>query len=423
MKDIFDRIKESTGGPIGQWRDKAEGYYAFPKLEGEIGPHMRFNGEDVLCWSLNNYLGLANHPEVRKIDAEAAARWGMAYPMGSRMLTGNSDLHERLERELADFEHKEAAFEFNFGYQGIVSTIDSLVSRHDVIVFDAEAHACLLDGKRLHTGKSFSYKHNDIVSCEQKLKVATQIAEEQGGGVLLITEGVYGMTGALGILDQICALKKKYKVRILIDDAHGFGVMGPTGRGTSEHFGVMDEVDIYIGAYAKSMAVIGGFVASEKPIIDFLKYNMRSQIYAKSLPMPIVEGCLKRLEIIRSAEGDELRKKLWTVTRRLQKGFRDMGFEIGPAEACVTPVQIFGGELQAMNMALDLRERYHIFCSVVIYPVIPKGMVIFRIIPTAAHSIEDVDYTLNAFKEIKENLAKGYYNHEVPDLSTLLKKK
>ncbi|MBP5317106.1 MAG: aminotransferase class I/II-fold pyridoxal phosphate-dependent enzyme [Bacteroidales bacterium] len=423
MKDIFDRIKESAGGPIGQYREVAEGYYAFPKLEGEIGPHMRFNGEDVLCWSLNNYLGLANHPEIRKIDAEASARWGLAYPMGSRMLTGNSDLHEQLERELAEFEHKEAAFEFNFGYQGIVSTIDSLVSRHDVIVFDAEAHACLLDGKRLHSGKSFSYKHNDIVSCEQKLKVATQIADEQGGGVLLITEGVYGMTGALGILDQICALKKKYKFRILIDDAHGFGVMGPTGRGTSEHFGVMDEVDIYIGAYAKSMAIIGGFVASEKPVIDFLKYNMRSQIYAKSLPMPIVEGCLKRLEIIRSAEGDELRKKLWTVTRRLQKGFRDMGFEIGPAEACVTPVQVYGGEYQAMNMALELRSKYHIFCSVVIYPVIPKGMVIFRIIPTAAHSIEDVDYTLNAFREIKENLAKGEYDHPVPDLKTLFNKK
>jgi glycine C-acetyltransferase len=422
MKDIFDRIKESTGGPIGQYREIAEGYYSFPKLEGEIGPHMRFNGKDVLCWSLNNYLGLANHPEIRKIDAEASARWGLAYPMGSRMLTGNTALHEQLERELADFEHKEAAFEFNFGYQGIVSTIDSLVSRHDVIVFDAEAHACLLDGKRLHTGKSFSYKHNDIVSCEQKLKVATQIAEEQGGGVLLITEGVYGMTGALGILDQICALKKKYKFRILIDDAHGFGVMGPTGRGTSEHFGVMDEVDIYIGAYAKSMAIIGGFVASEKAIIDYLKYNMRSQIYAKSLPMPIVEGCLKRLEIIRSAEGDELRKKLWTVTRRLQNGFREMGFDIGPAEACVTPVQIFGGEHQAMNMALELRSKYHIFCSVVIYPVIPKGMVIFRIIPTAAHSIEDVDYTLNAFREIKENLAKGAYDYPTPDLATLLRK-
>ena len=422
MKDIFDRIKESTGGPIGQYREIAEGYYSFPKLEGEIGPHMRFNGEEVLCWSLNNYLGLANHPEIRKIDAEASARWGLAYPMGSRMLTGNTALHEQLERELAEFERKEAAFEFNFGYQGIVSTIDSLVSRHDVIVFDAEAHACLLDGKRLHTGKSFSYKHNDIVSCEQKLKVATQIAEEQGGGVLLITEGVYGMTGALGILDQICALKKKYKFRILIDDAHGFGVMGPTGRGTSEHFGVMDEVDIYIGAYAKSLAIIGGFVASEKPIIDFLTYNMRSQIYAKSLPMPIVEGCLKRLEIIRSAEGDELRKKLWTVTRRLQNGFREMGFDIGPAEACVTPVQVFGGEHQAMNMALELRSKYHIFCSVVIYPVIPKGMVIFRIIPTAAHSIEDVDYTLNAFREIKENLAKGAYDYPTPDLATLLRK-
>ncbi|MBQ6557014.1 MAG: aminotransferase class I/II-fold pyridoxal phosphate-dependent enzyme [Bacteroidales bacterium] len=422
MKDIFDRIKESTGGPIGQYREIAEGYYSFPKLEGEIGPHMRFNGKDVLCWSLNNYLGLANHPEIRKIDAEASARWGLAYPMGSRMLTGNTALHEQLERELADFEHKEAAFEFNFGYQGIVSTIDSLVSRHDVIVFDAEAHACLLDGKRLHTGKSFSYKHNDIVSCEQKLKVATQIAEEQGGGVLLITEGVYGMTGALGILDQICALKKKYKFRILIDDAHGFGVMGPTGRGTSEHFGVMDEVDIYIGAYAKSMAIIGGFVASEKAIIDYLKYNMRSQIYAKSLPMPIVEGCLKRLEIIRSAEGDELRKKLWTVTRRLQNGFREMGFDIGPAEACVTPVQVFGGEHQAMNMALELRSKYNIFCSVVIYPVIPKGMVIFRIIPTAAHSIEDVDYTLNAFREMKENLAKGAYDYPTPDLATLLRK-
>ena len=422
MRDIFDRIKESTGGPIGQWRDKAEGYFAFPKLEGEIGPHMRFNGEEVLCWSLNNYLGLANHPEIRKIDAEAAARWGLAYPMGSRMLTGQTSLHEKLECELAEFEHKEAAFLFNFGYQGIVSAIDSLVSRHDVIVFDAEAHACLLDGKRLHSGKSFSYKHNDIVSCEQKLKVATELAEEQGGGVLLITEGVYGMTGALGILDQICELKKKYQFRILIDDAHGFGVMGPTGRGTSEHFGVMDQIDIYIGAYAKSMAIIGGFIASDKDVINYLRYNMRSQIYAKSLPMPIVEGCLKRLEIIRSAEGDELRKKLWTVTRRLQNGFRELGFDIGPAEACVTPVQVYGGTEQAMNMALELREKYHIFCSVVIYPVIPKGMVIFRIIPTAAHSIEDVDYTLNAFREIKENLSKGVYDHEPPELSTLLKK-
>ena len=375
---------------------------------------MMFNGREVLCWSLNNYLGLANHPAVRKADADGAAKWGLAYPMGSRMLTGHTALHEKLERELADFEKKEAAFQMNFGYQGIVSVIDSLMTRHDVIVFDAEAHACLLDGKRLHIGKSFSYKHNDIESCEKKLQVACKIADEQGGGVLLITEGVYGMTGALGILDQIVALKKKYNFRILIDDAHGFGVMGEHGRGTSEHFNVMDDIDIYIGAYAKSMACIGGFVASKKYIIDFLRYNMRSQIYAKALPMPIVEGCLKRLEIIRSAEGDELRKKLWTVTRRLQEGFRNLGFTIGPAEACVTPVHIKGGVNQAVNMAYDLRENYRIFCSIVTYPVIPVGMIIFRIIPTAVHSIEDVDYTLNAFKEIKEKLESGKYDAPAP---------
>ncbi|MCQ2959363.1 MAG: aminotransferase class I/II-fold pyridoxal phosphate-dependent enzyme [Bacteroidales bacterium] len=410
--DIFDRIAESTGGPIGQFRERVEGYFAFPKLEGEIGAHMKFQGKDVLCWSLNNYLGLANHPEVRRVDGEAAVRWGLAAPMGSRMLTGNTTYHEELERRLAAFEKKEAAFLFNFGYQGIVSTIDSLLTRHDIIVVDAEAHACLLDGIRLSNAKSYKFKHNDIVSCEQKLKIATKEAEEQGGGVLLITEGVYGMTGALGILDQIVALKKKYNFRIMIDDAHGFGNMGPTGRGTSEHFGVMDEIDIYIGAYAKSMAIIGGFIATKKHVIDFLRYNMRSQIYAKALPLPIVEGCLKRLEIIDSPEGDELRKKLWTVTRRLQKGFRDLGFDIGPSEACVTPISLKGGPIQAANIAYDLRENYKIFCSIVVYPVIPLGMIIFRMISTASHTIEDVDYTLNAFKEVKEKLERGEYDSD-----------
>ena len=421
MKDIFERIKQSTGGPIGQYRKTSEGYFIFPKLEGELGPHMRFRGKEVLCWSLNNYLGLANHPEVRKADAEGAAQWGMAYPMGSRMLTGHTALHEQLERELADFEKKEAAFEFNFGYQGIFSTIDSLVARHDVIVYDAEAHACLLDGMRLHIGTRVKFKHNDIVDCEKVLAKACEQAERQGGGVLLITEGVFGMTGALGILDQIAALKKKYNFRILIDDAHGFCVRGPHGRGTSEHFGVMDDIDIYIGAYAKSMATIGGFVATEKPIIDFLKYNMRSQMYAKALPMPIVVGCLKRLEIIRSAEGDALRAKLWEVTRRLQKGFRDLGYEIGPAEACVTPVILKCGINQAANIAVDLRENYNIFCSIVTYPVIPPGMLIFRIIPTAAHSIEDVDRTLEAFRDIKARLAKGDYDKEIPDMASINK--
>ena len=410
MTDIFDRIEKDSGGPLGQYRKKAFGYFMYPKLEGEIGPHMRFNGKDVLCWSLNNYLGLANHPQIRKVDAEASERWGLAYPMGSRMMSGHTSLHERMERELADFEKKEDAFLFNFGYQGIISTIDALCTRHDVIVYDSEAHACLIDGCRMHQGKRMVYPHNDIEKCEKTIQRALKVCEETGGGVLLITEGVYGMTGALGILDQIVELKKKYRFRILIDDAHGFGVMGEHGRGTSEHFGCMDGIDLYIGAFAKSMAIIGGFVAGPHSVIDYLRYNLRSQIYAKSLPMPIVEGCLKRLEIIRGQEGDELRKKLWTVTRALQDGFRNLGFDIGLAQACVTPVFIHGTIPQATNIVVDLRENYGIFCSVVTYPVIPKGLLMFRIIPTAVHTLEDVDRTLKAFSEVRDKLAQGVYD-------------
>ena len=419
VQDIFERIKKSSGGPLGQYREKAEGYFVFPKLEGELGPHMKFNGQEVLCWSINNYLGLANHPEIRRVDGEAAVKWGLAYPMGSRLMTGQTHLHEELERRLAAFEKKEAAFLFNFGYQGILSAIDSLVTRHDVIVYDAEDHACLLDGIRLHVGSKYKFKHNDIEDCDRVLAKACEEADKRGGGVLLITEGVFGMTGALGILDQIVELKKKHNFRIMIDDAHGFGVMGEHGRGTSEHFGVMDEIDIYIGAYAKSMAIIGGFIAADKYIIDYLKYNMRSQIYAKSLPMPIVEGCLKRLEIIDSPEGDSLREKLWVITRTLQKGFREIGFDIGPAEACVTPVHVKAGVNQATNIAVALREEYHIFCSVVVYPVIPPGMVIFRIIPTAAHSLEDVERTLAAFRDIKERLDRGEFDKEIPNMAML----
>ena len=410
MLDIFDRISKDSGGPIGQYCEQAFGYYMFPRLEGELGPHMTFNGVECLNWSLNNYLGLANHPEVRKADADAAKEFGLAAPMGSRMLTGNTRYHEELERRFAEFEKKEDAFLFNFGYQGIVSAIDSLTARHDVIVYDAESHACLLDGIRLHIGQSFKFRHNDIEHCEKILSKACQIADEQGGGVLLITEGVFGMTGALGILDKIAALKKKYNFRILIDDAHGFGIMGEHGRGTSEHFNVMDEVDLYIGAFAKSMASIGGFIAGPRKIINYLRFNMRSQMYAKALPMPLVLGKMQRLEIIDSPEGDRLRKQLFTITRALQDGFRKEGFEIGEAEACVSPVHIKGGLAEATKIAKELREEYKIFCSIVIYPVIPKGMIIFRIIATAVHTLEDVEYTLNAFKEIREKLDKGYYS-------------
>ncbi len=408
--DIFERISKDSGGPIGQYRERADGYFAFPRLEGEMGPRMTFNGREVLCWSLNNYLGLANHPEIRRVDAEAAAKYGLAAPMGARMMTGHTRMHEHFEKELADFEKKEAAYLFNFGYQGIVSTIDTLVNPHDVIVYDNEAHACLLDGIRLHIGNKYKYRHNNMEDLEKKLKVATEVVAKTGGGILVITEGVYGMTGALGDLAGIVALKKKYSFRVLIDDAHGFGVMGPNGRGTSEHFGVMDDIDIYIGAYAKAMAIIGGFVAGPKYVIEYLRYNMRSQMYAKSLPLAIVEGCEKRLEIIRSAEGDALRAQLWKVTRALQQGFRDLGFDIGPAEACVTPVHVQGDVVQATNIAMDLRENYRIFCSVITYPVIPKGMIIFRIIPTAAHTMDDVNYTLNAFKEVREKLGRGFYD-------------
>ena len=397
--DIFERIVASEGGPLGQYRKRAHGYYTFPKLEGEIQPYMTFNGKKVLAWTFNNYLGLANDPEVRKTDAEAAAKWGLAYPMGARMMSGHTSLHEQLERELAEFEHKEDAYLLNFGYQGMISILDSLLTRRDVVVYDEECHACIMDGLRLHMGIRMKYAHNDIVDCEKVMARATKKAEEQGGGVLLVTEGVYGMTGALGILDQLVALKQKYNFRILIDDAHGFGVMGEHGAGTSEHFGVMDGIDLYFGAYAKSMASIGGFIAGPAPIIGFLRYNMRSQIYAKSLPMAFVEGNLKRLDMIR--KGDDRRKHLFKIARALQNGLRERGFDIGPAEACITPVFVHGTVPEATNILIDLRENYKIFCSVVIYPVVPKDVIMFRLICTAMHQMEHVEYTLKAFEEIK----------------------
>jgi 7-keto-8-aminopelargonate synthetase and related enzymes len=405
--DIFERITNDEGGPLGQYRKRAEGYFMFPKLEGEIQPYMTFNGKKVLAWTFNNYLGLANDPEVRKTDAEAAAKWGLAYPMGARMMSGHTSLHEKLEREFAEFECKEDAYLLNFGYQGMISILDSLLTRRDVVVYDEECHACIMDGLRLHLGLRIKYAHNDIENCEKVMQRAEKVAKEQGGGVLLVTEGVYGMTGALGILDKIVELKKKYNFRILIDDAHGFGVMGAHGRGTSEELGVMDGVDLYFGAFAKAMAAIGGFIAGPRPIINYLRYNLRSQIYAKSLPMPFVEGCLKRLDLIRN--GDERRKHLFEIARTLQNGLRERGFDVGPAEACITPVFIKGTVPEATNILVDLRENYNIFCSVVVYPVVPKGVIMFRLICTAMHQMEHVEYTLKAFEEIKKKHEAGAY--------------
>ena len=404
--DIFDKIQESEG-PLGQYRKDAHGYFMFPKLEGEIGAHMKFRGKEMLVWSLNNYIGLANHPEVRKIDGEAAVRWGLGAPMGARMMSGQSVLHEKLEQQLAEFEKKEDAYLLNFGYQGMVSIIDTLVNRHDVIVYDAECHACIMDGLRLHFGKRFVYAHNDMESLEKQLQRATKLTEETGGGILVITEGVFGMSGDLGKLDEIVALKQKYQFRILCDDAHGFGTMGQTGAGVSEHFGVMDGVDLYFGTFAKAMAGIGGFVAGPEVVVNYLRYNMRSQIFAKSLPMPMVEGALRRLELLRNCP--ELREKLWTIVKALQSGLRERGFDTGKTNSPVTPVFMKGTVPEATNVILDLRENYNVFCSIVVYPVVPKDVIMFRLIPTAVHTLEDVEYTLKAFSEVKEKLEAGKY--------------
>ncbi len=394
-------------GPLGQWASQVHGYFTFPKLVGDISNKMLFQGKERLVWSLNNYLGLANHPEVRKTDADAAAKYGLALPMGARMMSGQTDLHEQLERELAAFVGKEAAYLLNFGYQGMVSIIDTLLDRKDVVVYDSESHACIIDGLRMHLGKRYVYPHNNMESLHKQLERATILTKETGGGILVITEGVFGMSGDLGRLDEIVAMKKVFDFRLLVDDAHGFGTMGATGAGVAEHFGVQDEVDVYFGTFAKSMASIGAFVAAPKDIITYLMYNMRSQIYAKSLPMPLVVGALKRLELVRNHP--ELREKLWAIATALQQGLKQRGFNIGNTQSPVTPVFLNGDTAEGANLSYDLRENFNIFCSVVVYPVVPKGIIILRLIPTALHTLEDVSYTLDAFSKVKRKLDEGVY--------------
>jgi glycine C-acetyltransferase len=402
-------------GPVGKHSEFADGYWSFPKLEGEIAPRMMFKGKEVLTWSLNNYLGLANHPDIRKADADAAAKWGSAYPMGARMMSGQTDLHEQLEEELASFVGKEKSYLLNYGYQGIMSVIDALLDRKDVVVYDSECHACIIDGLRMHLGKRFVFPHNDIESCEKQLQRATKLAAETGGGILVITEGVFGMTGDQGKLKEICELKKTYDFRLLVDDAHGFGTMGTTGAGTGEEQGVQDQIDLYFSTFAKSMASIGAFIAGEAEVILFLRYNMRSQIFAKSLPMLLVEGALKRLDMLRSQP--ELKAKLWEIVYALRKGLVENGFSTGRSNYPVTPVVLNGTVGEAAALSMDLRENFGVFCSVVIYPVVPKGMIILRLIPTADHSIADVNLTVKAFAAVKDKLDSGVYKNSALALS------
>lgn len=406
MMDLFEKIKADRG-PLGKFSDMAHGYYTFPKLEGELGSRMKFQGKEKIIWSINNYLGLANHPEVRKVDAEAAAEWGLAYPMGARMMSGESKYHEQLESELAAFVMKEDAMLLNYGYQGIMSIIDSLLTRRDVVVYDKDNHACIYDGIRMHIGERFAFEHNDIVSFEKQMQKAVVAAEASGGGILVITEGVFGMRGEQGILKEIAELKGKYNFRLLVDDAHGFGTLGKTGAGAGEEQGVQDKIDLYFSTFAKSMASIGAFVAGDKEVLNYLRYNTRSQIFAKSLPMPLVIGNLKRLELLRNHP--ELKDKLWENVTKLQDGLRAKGFDLGNSNTCVTPVMMKGNVGEATALVYDLRENYDIFCSIVVYPVIPKGMMLLRLIPTAVHTDEDIEQTVNAFGEVSEKLRTGAY--------------
>ena len=406
MSDLFEKFNKNMG-PLGKWASIAEGYFVFPKLEGKISNRMKFNGKEVITWSVNDYLGLSNHPEVRKIDSEAAEKYGSAYPMGARMMSGHTSMHEKLENQLADFVNKESAYVLNFGYQGILSIVDTLVSKNDVIVYDVDAHACIVDGVRLHLGKRFTFKHNDIESLVTNLKRAQNIVEKTGGGILVISEGVFGMRGEQGKIKEIVKLKKQFDFRLLVDDAHGFGTLGQTGSGVGEEQGVMSDIDVYFATFAKSMASTGAFVAGSNQVIKFLKYNMRSQMFAKSLQMQLVVGAIKRLEILRNEPVHK--QKLWDNVKMLQTGLKKRGFDIGKTQSCVTPVFLKGDVPEAMVLVKDLREKYNIFCSIVVYPVIPRGLILLRLIPTATHTVEDIDETLNSFSEIREKLTDGYY--------------
>jgi len=417
MRDLFEKIYKDKG-PLGKWAEQAEGYFVFPKLEGEISNRMKFQGKEVVTWSINDYLGLANHPEVRKVDGEAGVKYGSAYPMGARMMSGHTELHEKLQDELADFVEKEAAYLVNFGYQGMVSAIDSLVTKDDIIVYDVDAHACIIDGVRLHMGKRFTYRHNDVESIEKNLGRAVKLAEKTGGGILLISEGVFGMRGEQGKLKEIIALKEKYNFRLLVDDAHGFGTLGKTGAGTGEEQGCQDGIDVYFATFAKSMASTGAFFAADKEIIDFMKYNMRSQMFAKSLQMQLVVGALKRLEMLKTMP--ELKERLWDNVRALQGGLRERGFDLGTTETCITPVYLKGSIPEAMALVKDLRENFGVFCSIVVYPVIPKGMILLRLIPTTSHTMEDIEITLNAFSGIRERLENGTYKKMSAALSAAM---
>ena len=394
--DLFDKCYKD-GGYLGILRAAKDKYYSRPLLSPKPGTVMKFNGKDVIMWSINNYLGLANNEELKKVALKTVDEFSTSSPMGSRMLTGNTTEHEALEDKLANFEGKESAILFNYGYMGVLGTLSAIVQRSDTIVLDKLAHACMIDGTFLAGGKYRFYKHNDMDDLEKQLKLANK---ERRGGVLVVTEGVFGMRGDLAKLPEICELKDKYDARLFVDDAHGCGVMGPNGKGTSEHYGVMDRVDLYFSTFAKAFAAIGGFTASKEDVVRYIRYNARTQIFAKSLPMVYVKVIDATLDIIQNKP--ELRKRLWEVARKLQSGLKEAGFKLGDTQSPITPVYVPGEPEIAMKIISYLREKKGVFVSGVMYPVVPKGIILLRMIPTASHTDEQIETTIAAFKDLRD---------------------
>ncbi len=408
--DIFKKLQNNKG-PLGAYAKNAHGYFTFPKLEGPISNRMNFRGSEMIVWSLNNYLGLADHPEVRKTDQEASKENGLAAPMGARMMSGNSNKHEELERQLSEFVHKEDTFLMNYGYQGVLSAIDALLDRKDVVIYDSECHACVIDGVRLHQGKRFTFVHNDLENLEKQLQRAQKLVNDDEGGIMVISEGVFGMSGEQGKLKEIAELKNHYNFRFFVDDAHGFGTMGATGAGTGEEQNVQEEIDVYFSTFAKSMASIGAFISSNLSVTEYLRYNTRSQIFAKSMPFPLVLGNMKRLQLLR--ENPELKDQLWDNVKKLQNGLKERNFSIGATSSPVTPVYLNGTVNEASNLIMDLRENYGVFCSMVIYPVVPKGVMLLRLIPTAVHTDDDIQRTLDAFTAVSDKLKHRKYQKAI----------
>lgn len=399
--DVFAKC-DTEGGYFGKYRRAKDKYFTQPVLEGPIGPRMQFEGREVITWSINNYLGLAGDPDIHERARRTVETHGPWTPMGSRLMTGNSNRHMALEARLARFVGKEASVVFNYGYMGVIGTIHSLVDEADTVLIDSLSHACIVDGALLASrGKQFRvFRHNDMESLEEQLKAANA---NRRGGLLLVTEGLYGMTGDQAPLAPICDLKDLYEARLLIDDAHGFGVMGPTGAGTAEHQGVQDRVDLYFGTFAKSFAAIGGVTAGDERVVDYIRYNARPNIFAKSLPMIYVEAVDAALDLVE--KGSDRREQVWHIAHRLQAGLSALGYDLGSTDSPITPVYIPAGSEETAVRAIRLmRSTYGIFVSAVTYPVVPRGVVLFRLTATAAHTDDDVDRTLEAFEKLRNDL-------------------